>query len=753
MRNLGGFWDVVLHFFPFQLFFWQLRMNLFSMLGWALLFSFISGTGAHFGVPYLFYSPEYLGEVSEFAFLVVGFGFGGYVTAYNLYSYIVLGPYFPFIATVSRPFAKFSTNNFLVPLIFLVYYAYNLIVFQVNQEFATVSEALGYLAMFLLGMSSFMALAFFYFFRTNKDVFKLSGRTEKEFQEEFKAKPFNATLHKEESWYKIFSRRKDGKHYYLGAWLRLRRSRDWMHYDRTLIEKVFSQNHINASLFELFILASFLVLGIFRENELFVVPAGASILLIFSIILMIISAIFSWLKTWTYFVLILFFVFINYLSKDSGFNQFNNYVYGLDYSIESDKTGETDLIRQHMDSSRIENDRNAYLEVLENWKERTGEKKPKLILVNTSGGGARSALWTFITLRRLDSLSGGSFSRHTQMITGASGGMIGAAYYRELVLRSRTDSSIDSLFPRFTRNMGKDLLNQVSFTITTNDLFYRYQNFNYNGITYLKDRGYAFEQQLHANTEYVLEKKLGDYTLPEEKGIIPVMIFSPTIVNDGRRLLISSQPLGFMQLNRRNLKGDYEAIVENFEYGLVTEEYHPENTRFSSVLRMSATFPYILPMAVLPGNMNFHIMDAGIRDNYGTKTTLNFMTIFRDWIKKNTSGVIVLRIRDLKKNRTGVGKGKLSMVDKLLLPFGNMYGNFPFVQDFDQDEALMLAMPGLNFPVDILSINLRESVDDKISLSWHLTTFEKKQITSSLDRVDNQMTLHKVLQLINGEDE
>lgn len=748
MTGKNNFIDVVLHFFPFQLLFWHLRMNLFALLIWGILFLFLSGAGAKFGVPYLFYSPEYLGEVGVPSFLILGFGFGGFVMAFNLYSYIILGPYFPFIATVSRPFAKFSTNNFIIPLIFLIYYGWSVVNFQMAQEFATIWEALGYLAIFIFGAFIFMSLSFLYFFRTNMDLFKLSGRTEQDFQDEFKSKPIRSALHKEVSWYKVFARIKDGRHFYFGPWFKLRKSRDWMHYDRALLEKVFSQNHINASVFELFIIISFIILGIFRENSLFVVPAAASILLIFSITLMLISAIYSWLKSWTYFVLILIFGIINFASQNPDFKQFNNYVYGLNYEVKSPDYTEDDLVNMHADYQRAISEKTEYINVLDNWKERTGKEKPKLIIVNTSGGGARSALWTFLVLRELDSLSGGRFSNHTQLITGASGGMIGASYYRELLLRSQSDPSIASKFSMYADNIAKDLLNAVSFTICTNDLFFRYQKFEYNGISYLKDRGYSFEQQLHANTDFVMDKTLGDYAIPEQKGLIPVMLFSPTIVNDGRRLLISSQPTGFYQLSRIRMNGGYEPFLENFEYNLLLKDYSPENTRFSSVLRMSATFPYILPMVVLPGSMNFHIMDAGIRDNYGTKSTIDFIHVFQDWIKANTSGVIVVRIRDLKKNRTGIGQKTLSMMDKLVLPFGNMYGNFPYVQDFDQDGTLSLIIPNFDFPVELVSINLRETQKDKISLSWHLTAFEKEQIKNSLHRPDNRAEITTLLKVI-----
>jgi hypothetical protein len=748
MTEKRTFLDVLLHFFPFQLLFWHLRKNIFALMGWGVLFLFISGGASKFGIPFLFYSPEYLGEVNLPAFLILGFGVGGYIMAFNLYSYIILGPIFPFIVTVTSPFLKFSLNNLIIPVLFIVLYGVKMISFQMNQEYATAWEATGYFLMFLLGIFTFIAISFFYFFRTNKDLFKLSGKTESEFRQELKAKPVGSALHKEVSWYKILSRIKDRRHYYFGLSLKIRKSRDWMHYDRALLEKVFAQNHINASIFEFFIIISFLIIGFFRESEYFVVPAAASIILIFSIVLMVISAIFSWIKTWTYFVMIVLFLGLNYFSKNKDFQQFNNYIYGINYTDEVLDYSETDLINMHTDIDRAYNDKVDYIETLNNWKAKTGQEKPKLIIVNTSGGGARSAMWTFLVLSELDSLTNGGFSQHVQMITGASGGMLGASYYRELLLRSKTDSTLNLKSIQFQQNIAKDLLNQVAFTISTNDLFYRYQSFHYKGIKYLKDRGYAFEQQLHVNTDYVLEKSLGDYRIPEKEGVIPVMVFSPTLVNDGRRLLISSQPTGFYQLNSLCMNSDYDPILENFEYNVLLKKYKPENTRFSSVLRMNATFPYVLPMVVLPGNMNFHVMDAGIRDNYGGKTTINYLSVFKDWIKENTSGVIIVRVRDLKKNKTGIGKRTVSMMEKLTLPFGNVYGNFPFVQDFNQDEMIALTFSNFDFPIDLISINLRETIKDKISLSWHLTTSEKAQVRNAINKTANQIEMEKIVDII-----
>ena len=72
------------------------------------------------------------------------------------------------------------------------------------------------------------------------------------------------------------------------------------------------------------------------------------------------------------------------------------------------------------------------LRILENWKKNQKEEKPLLLIINTSGGGSRSAAFTMNMLQKLDQQNGGHLMDKTFMITGASGGMFGAAYFREL---------------------------------------------------------------------------------------------------------------------------------------------------------------------------------------------------------------------------------------------------------------------------------------------------------------------------------
>jgi len=723
MTNTNQKWtfkEFVLSFFPFHLVFAHLKHNMFALLFWALLFLFVNDSiGSAFGVPYLFLSPEYLGSVSSTSFFFLGFSFGGFIMAFNTYSYIKLGPRFPFLMTLSKPFLKFSYNNSLIPTVFVLFYIYKMSVFQGGDELAGPWDILSYNLACLGGILSFFVISFLYFFPVTRRQEK-NRLNEKEL--------ITSITHKEESWYRQYTLQRDRRYIYIGKRMSLHRSRSIKHFNRGVILRTFAKNRISASVFEIITICAFFLLGLLNSHDFMEVPAGMSIVLLITITLMLFSALKSWLNNWAIPVLLLIIVSMDFLSNNTEAFNYRNYAYGMDYDKEKAEPYTIANIRRVSTSDSLnEITRNQYIQTLENWKKRTGEEKPKLVILNSSGGGSRSALWTMTVLANCDEQLDGNLSKHLHMMTGASGGMVGAAYYRELMLLQQKGEITSMYDEKYQVNISKDMLNKLSFMATTNDIFIRYQKCEFNGHTYTKDRGFAFESQLHENTDYVMDHTLGYYNKYETSGVIPTMIFSPTIINDGRRLLMSSQPLNF-------LTGDYEAqpdaelANENIDFLSFFQDQDAENIRFSSVLRASATFPMVMPMVTMPTKPQIQLMDAGIRDNYGGKTTMQFLHAMSDWIEENTSGVIILQVRDTKKILKNTTYNHFSFIDKFTMPFGNMYKNFPRVQDYDQEELMRVARESFNFPIDHVSFNLREKKEDRISLSWHLTKDEKEKI-------------------------
>lgn len=725
--------DVIRAFYPFQLVKFHVKHNLFSFFFWIVLFMIIyDSLGYSFGIPFLFLSPEYLGEVSSISFMLLGFSIGGFIMGFNTYSYMKLGPHFPFLTTIAKPFLKFCVNNSLIPLIFVTCHSIQIFIFQRFEEFNSVGTILFYILSYFGGILIFMLFSFFYFF-------PLSKRS-KSYQEH-SSKPITSVIHKREKWYTIFRKEKDRTYIYIGKRLRLMPSRSSKHFDRELVEKIFAKNRINASLYEILTVFIFFGLGFFSNYDLLEVPAAFSIVLLLTISQMIFSALQSWLRGWVYPVMILVLLMMDSLSVRTQLFNYTSYAYGLSY--ENDIIYSSNSIHSMaLDSIQRVNSKNHYLSILNKWKTSTGEEKPKLIILNTSGGGSRSALWTFHVLQHIDKRAKGAVSDHMQFISGASGGMIGAAYYRELLLEQLQGVDIDRYSPIFKEKISSDMLNKLSFMASTNDIFIRYQKCYVNGHKYTKDRGYAFEQQLHKNTENRLNHELGYYTEYENNADIPVILFSPTIVNDGRRLLMSSQSFHFLT------NPDSSSTNENIDYQYMFRDQSPNDIRFSSALRASATFPFVMPMITMPTRPEIQLMDAGIRDNYGGKATIAMLEEFEEWIKENTSGVIILQIRDTKKVLEDESYSQVSFMDKITLPFGNMYKNFPRVQDFNQDQLIDISQKAFDFNVDIVSFNLLEKKNERISLSWHLTSQEKKKIENAIYSDNNQNSIFRLKQLL-----
>lgn len=743
MTNTDRKWtlkEFLLSFFPFHLIVAHLKHNMFALLFWALLFLLVNDSiGSAFGVPYLFLSPEYLGNVSSTSFFFLGFAFGGFIIAFNTYSYMKLGPKFPFLMTLARPFLKFCLNNSLIPVIFVLFYIFRMSAFQFNDELAGAYDIVGYNLAYLGGIASFFIVSFVYFFPVTRRH-ERARLNEKDL--------ITSLTHKEESWYRQYTMQRDRRYIYIGKRLRFHRSRSIKHFNRGVILRTFAKNRISASIFEIITICAFFLLGLLSGQDFMEVPAGMSFVLLITIILMLYSALKSWLNNWAIPVLLVIIVFMDFLSNHTEAFNYRNYAYGMDY----DKSKAEPYTIEHIhavsaNDSLNEVTRNKYLQTLENWKKRTGEEKPKLIIINSSGGGSRSALWTMTVLAGCDEQLNGKLNRHIQMMTGASGGMVGAAYYRELLLRQQKGQIISLSNDRYQKNIGKDMLNKLCFMATTNDIFLRYQKCKYNGHSYTKDRGFAFESQLHKNTNHVMDHTLGYYREYEESGVIPTMIFSPTIINDGRRLLIASQPLNFLTGNY-NAPADADLSDENIDFLSFFDQQNAADIRFSSVLRASATFPFVMPMVTMPTEPQIQLMDAGIRDNYGGKTTMEFLSVMGDWIKENTSGVIILQIRDTKKILKNTTYTHFSFMDKLTMPFGNMYKNFPRVQDFDQEELMRIGKQSFGFPIDQISFNLREKKEDRISLNWHLTKVEKEKIKKAFQSSLNTKAFENLKRLL-----
>ncbi len=735
--------------FPIQLLMVLIKKNHVLALYWFILFGFVTGwLSQRFGIPYLFLDPEYIGAVGFQSFIIMGFATGCFIMVFNISSYIINGFRFPFIATLSRPFMKFTMNNFIVPAAFVMLYLYKIFSFQLYNEFQSVStvmfDALGFL--FGLGISIFSTLT--YFFRTNKDIIKMFGMEASDTNPEA---PYAEHLEKEgaEKTKRKFSlRMRYAKQWrvdtYLSSLFKVNLVRRTDHYKKEMLEDVFRQNHLNAAIVEVIVFVLFIVMGLFKESPVFKIPAGASIILIFSMFLMLSSAFRFWLKSWSATAFIFLLLLFNFLSRYGIFYP-ENRAFGLTYNDHKAPYNLSNL-QSLNDSSHAAADYDSTKKILENWRGKFNGK-PTLVFINCSGGGLRASMWAFRVMQAADSATGNRFMKHTELITGASGGMIGSAYYRELYLKQELGFIKNCRDNEYLFNISRDLLNPVAFSMSVSDLFMNVRKFKEEGSVYTKDRGYAFEKQLNENSHFAFSKRLIDYKVPEETATIPMMIFSPTIVNDGRRLLVSPQPISYLTYPASDSAFDFVPNIDGVEFGKLFKDQNASNIKFTSVLRMNSTFPYILPAVTLPSEPSAMVMDAGIRDNTGLKSTLRFLYVFREWLAENTSGVLVLDIRDSHRMRPMEEKPRMTFFENFITPLGNIYGNLLTIQDYNQEESFQYAQSWFKGPLNYITIEL-PTKEQEISLSWHLTTKEKKSIYNSIYLPQNIEALNKLKEII-----
>lgn len=750
------------YFFPIQLVVLHLKRNHVLILFWLALGAFVTGAaGKSYGVQYLFLDPEYLGKVDFWSFLLLGFALGGFIMAFHIASYTLNANKFPFLATLSRPFFKYSFNNSLIPVIFIGLYVFTIIEFQLRNELVVldstnevVKKLVWDVVGFVGGILLFMVPGYLYFIALSRDIFLVLGIKD---TGDIKPRRSKRTTIKR-FWRKNLQWRsmslRDNEHHwkvvtYMPHPFAVNLARSTEHYDPEMIRKVFQQNHLVAAAFEVVVVVSFLLVGAYREIPALSIPAGAVILLAATAMLMAASALHTVLRGWTSAGMVATVILVHFLVANDVLH-YQNRAYGMDYD------GERAVY--HLDSLRnldqnlglYEQDRMHHYGILNRWRQRNTKfrwQKPKLVVVCVTGGGLRSAMWAHKAVQVADSLAGGKLLPQTHFITGASGGLLGMAHLRELFLRAQTDTTINLNDTKYVNGTGADLLNPIGVSIAVNDWFIRFQRFRDGEYIYTKDRGYALERQLIINTDSVFDKRLGDYYQPEYEARIPMMVLAPSIINDGRALFISSQPVSHLTYNHPSvIKG--QSLQTGVEFRRFFAEQDADNLWFTTALRMNASFPYICPAVTLPSIPEIEVMDAGFRDTYGPTIALKHLFAMRHWIRQNTSGVVLIQIRDMDKIIPVGPNPPRSIISYLLNPLGHIYSNLFSMQDYNNDDLTVYAQEWLGAEMDVIDLELMHGEDSNISMSWHLTSREKEMIKQSAYHPKNRDAMNRIVELL-----
>lgn len=734
-RYLSG----IFHSFPVQLVLLHFKKFQVLLIFWYVMFMTVNGSFMDsFGADSLFLAPEYRGAVDAVSSWIVGIAIAIFVMSWNITTFILFSRHFRFLATTSNPFLKYCINNSIIPLAFLVFFFIRTIQFQHYREFMNGWAIFGNLMGFLLGFVLVILISFFYFFRADKTIIRRLTPVMSD-PKLFKSKFKQSRVRLNES-------RLIRVEWYLNSLFQLKKPRDVKHYSIGFIDVIFSRHHF-AAVISIFIAFMFLIfIGFNLDNATFQLPAGAGITLFFSILIAVSGAFSYFLQSWSIPFLIVLIILLN-LFFQTGLMDPGNKAYGLNYWNEEKRPEyDGDSLIALANSDLVQLDIQNMLGILERWKAKQNEAKPYLYFLNTSGGGNRSANFTMNVLQHLDSLSNGTLMDKVFMISGASGGMLGASYYREL--SRRRESGVNPYDPKYVDDISQDLLNSIFTSMVARDLVTPAQKFAVGEYQYVKDRGYAFENRLDENTRGYLNRRFIDIYEEEKNARIPLMVFNSVITRDGRKMIIGTQPMRFLMRPYNDSANFTSADPDAIDFNSFFRHQDPLNLRLLTALRMNATFPYVLPNVWLPSEPKIDVMDAGLRDNYGPETTFRFLQVFKQWILENTSGIVLLQVRDRKTGGWDFPYSSEDVTGIFTKPLLLLQYNWYKMQEFNQNDMMSFVRGefGDHF-TNLIFQYVPQKEDAGAALNFHLTKREMMNIRLALFSESNKTSFQKFTSL------
>ena len=727
---------------PIQLVFLHFRKYQVLLVFWFILFSVVDGgLMKTFGADSLYLAPEYLGVVNSFSTALVGMAVGMFIMSWNITTFILFSQHFKFLATTSNPFLKYCINNSIIPLFFLLFYLVQAYIFDRYKELIGNLDFIFLAGGFIVGLVFLLTISFLYFFGADRTIYR---RIQPAFQKEvdvFKLQP------NPEFWQQPQIIRVE---WYLDSFFTRKRVRDVSHYSHSFLDTIFKRHHFASVISVLIAFFILVIVGFFLEHTFFQIPAAASITIFFAILIGVSGAFAYFLQSWSVPYLIMLIIVLNLFYKWEWIDP-RNKAYGLNYNNKTERpVYGPETLSALSKPNNVSADSVNMIRILENWKRKQESSNPLMVIITTSGGGSRSATFTMNILQQLDSVTHGDLMKKTFLITGASGGMLGASYFRELYLQSQKDASVNLYDNKYVDDISGDLLNPVFSSFVARDLISPAQKFQVGPYTYIKDRAYAFEEKLNDNTRKLLDKRLIDYKEDEFNANIPLMFFSSVVTRDARRMLISTQPIRFMMKPLVDSSVTGELSPDAIDFGAFFKSQDPYNLRMLTALRMNATFPIVLPNVWLPSSPVIDVMDGGLRDNFGQETAIRFIHMFEDWLKKNTRGVLIVQLRDREPGGWDHPYLTDNIAEQATKPFLLLQHNWGNIMEFSQND--MLAYYSASNDLKLKRVFFQyasKTAETRAPLNFHLTQSEKRDIFLSMQWKNNIENFQKVQELFN----
>jgi hypothetical protein len=343
-----------------------------------------------------------------------------------------------------------------------------------------------------------------------------------------------------------------------------------------------------------------------------------------------------------------------------------------------------------------------------------------MVVVAAAGGGIYSAMWTARVLAGLQEEFGREFSQSIRLISAVSGGAVGAMYFVDGFTPKGppTDASLTQI----VKAAGGSSLDALAWGIAYPDLMRLVAP---PGIVGKRDRGWALEHAWRSHLNYP-EARVWDWRADAAAGWRPAVVFNATIADRGRRILLTPLDLGDA------------TTAEMFH-----TYYKDADMTVVRAARLSATFPYVTPMARAAwsqqekgaplGSLTEHrLVDGGYYDNFGMNTIVEWLNAVRR-MREPARRVLIVRIDtsppESEQEIRGEGAAA-SWIWDTLGPALTLL-NVRTSSQFERNRALLEQFIELWEQDDVHVKVARFAPVRGGPLSWHLTSGERDAVNAA----------------------
>jgi hypothetical protein len=393
---------------------------------------------------------------------------------------------------------------------------------------------------------------------------------------------------------------------------------------------------------------------------------------------------------------------------------------------------------------------------LQNWHKRHQEDTLPVVVVAASGGGIKAAVWTTVVLRSLQHALGPNFADHIVLISSVSGGSVGTLYYVDAYQTDGPPQQED--LDRVVAAAASPSLSSTAWGLVYPDVWRTVAAWPPGIWNRVRDRGWALEQawkryMLHPNAT------LDDWRLGVQQGVRPAVLFNATVVENGtvfaftpldernasaKLAQFETTEMDAAAIQARRLPNQWRSVYFNTLYPKYTVEA-------ATAARMSATFPYVSPIARPMNNGRpvspdgYHLADGGYFDNHGVVSALEWLEAVRGNLQQQGRNILLIQI-EASVIQQEMLSGPRENAGWLYSMAGPLVGavNSQFTAQTWRNNQAINWLDRLYNEIRITPVTF--VYDGQASLSWQLAKQEVKNIESAIDSPLNREALLEVCQ-------